>query len=73
VKQEAAAKHQQLGQERALDMLPGTFEVLRAVYGDRGPCVKPQAEVRTYRRHAVMQVVLQEPNLQFLQVPCIHA
>lgn len=45
VKQEAAVKHQQLEQERALDMLPGSFEVLRAIYGERGPCVKPKAEV----------------------------
>jgi hypothetical protein len=45
VKQEAAVKHQQLEQERALDMLPGSFEVLRAIYGERGPCVQPKAEV----------------------------
>lgn len=45
VKQEAADKHQQLEQQRALDMLPGSFEVLRAIYGERGPCVKPKSEV----------------------------
>lgn len=45
VKQEAAIKHEQLEQQRALHMLPGSFEVLRAVFGERGPCVKPKAEV----------------------------
>lgn len=45
VKQEAAAKHELLEQQRALDMLPGSFEVLRSIYGERGPCVKPKAEV----------------------------
>lgn len=46
VKQEAAVKHQELEQQRALDMLPGSFEVVRSIYGERGPCVKPKAEVR---------------------------
>jgi hypothetical protein len=46
VKQEAVVKHQELEQQRALDMLPGSFEVVRSIYGERGPCVKPKAEVR---------------------------
>lgn len=46
VKQEAAVKHQELEQQQALDMLPGSFEVVRSIYGERGPCVKPKAEVR---------------------------
>lgn len=45
VKQEAADKQQELEQRRALDMLPGSFEVLRGIYGERGPCIKPQTEV----------------------------
>jgi hypothetical protein len=43
--QEKADRHKDLEQQRALDMLPGTFDVLRAVFGDKGPCVKPKSEV----------------------------
>jgi hypothetical protein len=45
VQQEKADRSKELEQQRALDMLPGTFDVLRAVFGDKGPCVKPKAEV----------------------------
>ncbi|KAF8072991.1 hypothetical protein HT031_000651 [Scenedesmus sp. PABB004] len=45
VQQSKAARQQELEQERALDMLPGTFDVLRGVFGERGACVKPKAEV----------------------------
>lgn len=40
-----AVRQKELDQQRALDMLPGTFDVMRAVYGDKGPCVKPKSEV----------------------------
>ncbi|KAF6266539.1 hypothetical protein COO60DRAFT_1632643 [Scenedesmus sp. NREL 46B-D3] len=43
VQQERADRAKDLQQLRALDMLPGTFDVLRAVFGDKGPCVKPKA------------------------------
>lgn len=42
---EQTARQQQLEEQQALDMLPGTFDVLRAVFGDKGPCVKPKTEV----------------------------
>jgi hypothetical protein len=45
VQQERADRTKELEQQRALDMLPGTFDVLRAVFGDKGPCVKPKSEV----------------------------
>jgi hypothetical protein len=45
VQQEKADRTKELEQQRALDMLPGTFDVLRAVFGDKGPCVKPKSEV----------------------------
>eukprot|EP00878_Enallax_costatus_P025432 GHUV01027209.1.p1 GENE.GHUV01027209.1~~GHUV01027209.1.p1 ORF type:complete len:271 (+),score=106.66 GHUV01027209.1:884-1696(+) len=47
VQKENAARQQELEEQRALDMLPGTFDVLRAVFGDKGPCVKPKTEVST--------------------------
>jgi hypothetical protein len=49
VKEEAAVKHELLEQQQALDMLPGSFEVLRSIYGERGPCVKPKPEVGAVR------------------------
>uniref|UniRef100_A0A383W7V9 CDT1 Geminin-binding domain-containing protein n=1 Tax=Tetradesmus obliquus TaxID=3088 RepID=A0A383W7V9_TETOB len=45
VQQEQADRTKELEQQRALDMLPGSFDVLRAVFGDKGPCVKPKSEV----------------------------
>lgn len=45
VQAENTARQQELDRQRALDMLPGTFDVLRGVFGDKGPCVKPKTEV----------------------------
>lgn len=45
VQKENVAQQQGLDQQRALDMLPGSFDVMRSVFGDKGPCVKPRSEV----------------------------
>ena len=49
---EQAAHTAHLERARALDMLPASLDVLRAVFGDRGPCVKPKSEVSWGRRHS---------------------
>lgn len=47
---ERAAVAEQLDARRALDMLPSSFDVLRAVFGERGLCVRPKDEVLTLLR-----------------------
>eukprot|EP00775_Hariotina_reticulata_P007924 gene7924-8120_t len=49
LQEEEAVQQQELDTRRALDMLQGSFDVLRAIFGDKGPCVKPRGEVSGHK------------------------
>jgi hypothetical protein len=52
LQEEEAVQQQELDALRALDMVQGSFDVLRAIFGDKGPCVKPKGEVSHHHNWA---------------------
>ena len=47
--QQVQANKEELAFNRQVALLPATFDVLRSIFGDKGPCLKTKDEVSAVR------------------------
>lgn len=52
-KEQQKQTYENLDLQRSFSLVPNTFDIMRVIFGDKGPCVKPKKEVSVAHVHCL--------------------